>query len=160
MLACFMASTSVTVLPVPGGPKIRYGAGLDLPDIMCCTAVFCSGLVSRSRLNILYSATVQPSLHEDVIMEQTAKFVLCYDMEYTQKSLQNVCVLVLEHLGCFNAVWLTLLSVGNSTGPSLCCTASSMARCWSLRGKRLMLNSTSNFILVTKFCTSLSAQRE
>lgn len=54
---CFMASTSVTVFPVPGGPKIRYGAGLCWPDKICCTATFCSGLVSRSRLYNLHQTT-------------------------------------------------------------------------------------------------------
>lgn len=40
-----MASTSVTVLPVPGGPKMRYGAGLDIPITMCITALRCSSFV-------------------------------------------------------------------------------------------------------------------
>lgn len=41
-LTCLMASTRVTVLPVPGGPKMRYGAGLDIPVTMCVTALHCS----------------------------------------------------------------------------------------------------------------------
>ena len=31
-LTCFIASTIVTVLPVPGGPKMMYGAPLIPPD--------------------------------------------------------------------------------------------------------------------------------
>ncbi len=42
---CLMASTIVTVLPVPGGPNTRYGAGLDVPATMWHTALYCSGFL-------------------------------------------------------------------------------------------------------------------
>ena len=32
LLTCLIASTTVTVFPVPGGPNTRYGAGRDDPD--------------------------------------------------------------------------------------------------------------------------------
>ena len=32
ILTCLIASTKVTVFPVPGGPNTRYGAGRDDPD--------------------------------------------------------------------------------------------------------------------------------
>ncbi len=40
-----MASTIVTVLPVPGGPNTKYGAGLDVPATMWHTALYCSGFL-------------------------------------------------------------------------------------------------------------------
>ena len=45
-LTCFMASTTVTVLPVPGGPKTRYGAGREVPETIWRTAENCSSLRS------------------------------------------------------------------------------------------------------------------
>lgn len=48
-----MASTKVTVLPVPGGPKMRYGAGLDIPITMCVTALHCSSFACSLRSNHL-----------------------------------------------------------------------------------------------------------
>lgn len=45
-----MASTIVTVLPVPGGPNIRYGAGLEVPATTCRTASFCSAFLLRLEL--------------------------------------------------------------------------------------------------------------
>lgn len=44
---------------------------------------------------------------------------------------------------------------GNSTSPSWCFTAKSTARCCSFKGKRLIVNSTSNFILLIKVCNNL-----
>ena len=32
LLTCLIASTTVTVFPVPGGPNTKYGAGRDDPD--------------------------------------------------------------------------------------------------------------------------------
>jgi len=52
-LTCLMASTMVTVLPVPGGPKMRYGAGLDIPVMMCVTALHCSAFACSLRSNHL-----------------------------------------------------------------------------------------------------------
>lgn len=46
-------------------------------------------------------------------------------------------------------------SVGNSTSSSLCWTARSTARCWSLSGSRLTVNSTWNFILSMKLFKNL-----
>mmetsp|Transcript_2293 Transcript_2293/g.5400 ORF Transcript_2293/g.5400 Transcript_2293/m.5400 type:complete len:287 (-) Transcript_2293:1338-2198(-) len=48
---CNTASTSVTVLPVPGGPKTRYGIGRDVERTMLHTAWRCSAL--RERLKTL-----------------------------------------------------------------------------------------------------------
>lgn len=52
-LTCLMASTRVTVLPVPGGPKTRYGAGRDIPVTMCVTALHCSSFACSLRSNHL-----------------------------------------------------------------------------------------------------------
>ena len=35
-----MASTTVEVFPVPGGPNIKKGEGLEDPETMCSTACF------------------------------------------------------------------------------------------------------------------------
>lgn len=53
-VTCLMVSTTVTVLPVPGGPKMRYGAGRDMPVTMWVTALHCSSLVSSLWLNHLW----------------------------------------------------------------------------------------------------------
>lgn len=44
---------------------------------------------------------------------------------------------------------------GNSTSSSLCFAAKSTARCCSFKGNRLIVNSTSNFILLIKICSNL-----
>ena len=46
MRTCFMASTVVTVFPVPGGPNMMYGKGFDVPSTIFFTAVYCSTFFS------------------------------------------------------------------------------------------------------------------
>lgn len=53
-----MASTTVTVLPVPGGPNTKYGARPDDPSRMQRTAVICCGLPVSFRSNQLESNTI------------------------------------------------------------------------------------------------------
>ena len=43
--SCSTASTTVVVLPVPGGPHTRYGAARARPSTMAHTARHCSGLL-------------------------------------------------------------------------------------------------------------------
>ena len=45
-----IASTKVTVFPVPGGPKTTYGAEPDSFDTIAWTAVRCSGFPSTKGL--------------------------------------------------------------------------------------------------------------
>lgn len=55
LFTCFIASTHVTVFPVPGGPKTMYGKGLDDPATMFFTAFICSKLLSILRSKHLQS---------------------------------------------------------------------------------------------------------
>ena len=48
LITCLMASTVVFVFPVPGGPKMIYGADPDVPLTMFSTAFLCSALDSNS----------------------------------------------------------------------------------------------------------------
>lgn len=54
---CLIASTIVTVLPVPGGPNTKYGAGFDTTVTMLHTAVFCSGFFSSFKSKNLHKHT-------------------------------------------------------------------------------------------------------
>lgn len=51
-------------------------------------------------------------------------------------------------------------AAGNSTSPSLCLAASSAARCWRRRVRRLMVNSMLNFMLSTKRSSSLQTNSD
>jgi len=71
-----------------------------------------------------------------------------------------LCMCMCADLRFGSAVCPVPLSEGNNTSPSLCLAASSTARCWRFKGKRLMLNSTSNFMLLTNFWRSLQTQTQ
>lgn len=96
--------------------------------------------VTRNRL---YSCCImtQPSTHNN---REKPVWVLCYWLEGGDPDLS---------LGM--GVVRTPEPDGKSTSSIWCFSARSTARCWSFRGKRLMVNSTSNFVLLMKLCTSL-----
>lgn len=48
----------VDVFPVPGGPKIMYGAGLAVPFTIFWIAFFCSGLPLMAELNHVKSSVI------------------------------------------------------------------------------------------------------
>lgn len=141
-LTCLMASTIVTVLPVPGGPKMRYGAGRDVPVTMWVTALHCSSLVSSLWLNHLWEKRLRcrsPSPPSPPSLRSSHPTQLGTHRGWKGPGKRDL--------------WQE--AEGKRRLNKLRRMARTTARCWTCSGSRLKVKVTSNFRFFTNFFCSL-----
>lgn len=145
-LTCLMASTRVTVLPVPGGPKMRYGAGLDIPVTMCVTALHCSSFAC--------------SLWSNHLREQRLSVPGPHPLPFPPPPSPSIS----SHPAGTGTHWGWKVPVkrdlwqeaeGKRRLDKPRCMARVAARCWTCSGSRLKVKVTSNLRLFTNFFCSL-----